>query len=169
MKTMQLTAQRARSLFRYDAATGDLKWTIRKSGKIPADLTAGYLDEEGYRVVRVDGVNYRAHRVIWLIVFGKWPKAMLDHKNGDRSDNRLKNLREASNSQNQMNKVPKRGSQSGFKGVVVIRKPYGLRYRPQIYESGKLRTFGLYRSAEEAHAVYQREAAARFRDFARFK
>lgn len=94
---------------------------------------------------------------------------MLDHRNGIRSDNRLENLREATNSQNQMNKAPKRGSKSGYKGVVVIKKPNGPRYRPQIYESGKLRTFGLYRSAEEAHAVYQREAAARFLDFARFK
>lgn len=103
-KTMTLTVEKAKSLFRYDESTGLLSWRYRKGKKVPRNLAAGYIDSEGYRVVRADGVNYRAHRIVWLMSFGRWPTHMLDHVNGDRADNRLSNLREATNSQNQMNK-----------------------------------------------------------------
>lgn len=168
MKTRLLTAQRAHELLTYCRDSGVLKWRYRISGKVKPDLIAGFLDDEGYRVVRIDGVNFRAHRVIWLLVHGVWPTSMLDHRNGDRDDNRLVNLREATNAQNQMNKK-NNGGKSGLKGVCVVRKSYGLRYRPQIYVDGKLRTFGLFKTPQEAHEVYKREALARFGEFARFE
>lgn len=168
MKSRRLTPQRAHELLTYCRESGVLKWRYRISSKVKPDLIAGWLDEEGYRVVRVDGVNLRAHRVIWLMVHGIWPVSMLDHVNGDRADNRLSNLREATNSQNQMNKK-NNGGEAGFKGVCVVRKKSGLRYRPQIYVDGKLKTFGLFKTPAEAHEVYKREALARFGEFARFK
>lgn len=166
-KTNQLTAMRARELFEYSPRAGTLRWRFRKGKKIGPDLIAGYIDHEGYRVVRVDGVNYRGHRLIWLIVHGKWPRDMLDHINGERSDNRLENLREATNAQNQMNKKGRQGGASGYKGVSIIRRRGRIQYRPQITVGGKAVVMGYYDTPEAAYAVYCREAVRAFGEFAK--
>lgn len=168
-KTLSLTVEQARQWLAYDPETGVVWWRSRKGTKIRRDMVAGYVDHEGYRVIRINCVNHRAHRLAWLLHYGEWPTEMIDHANGIKSDNRLINLRVATNAQNQMNKVARRSSASGFKGVVVVNKSYGPRYRPQIVMNGKLHTFGLFKTAEAAHAVYCREAALRFREFARFE
>lgn len=167
MKTMQLTADRARELFVYNPRTGEIKWTIRKGGKIPADLSAGYVDHEGYRVIRVDGVNYRAHRVIWLMETGTWPSDMIDHANGDRSDNRWQNLRQATNSQNQMNKKARTTGASGFKGVSIIRRRGRVQYRASIRHKGKTHVSGYYDTAQDAYEHYRREAVRVYGEFAK--
>ena len=43
------------------------------------------------------------HRAVWAICKGRWPKKPLDHINGDEKDNRIENLRECSQSENQLN------------------------------------------------------------------
>ncbi len=167
MKTLSLTADRARSLFSYDAVTGILRWRTRRGGKIPHDLTAGYVDHEGYRVVCVDGVNHRAHRVIWLMVHGQWPSAMLDHENGHRSDNKLTNLREATNAQNQMNKKARTTGASGFKGVSIIRRRGRVQFRASVRYDGKTHVSGYFDTPEAAYEHYSREAVRVFGKFAK--
>ncbi len=166
-KTMTLTVEKAKSLFRYDESTGLLSWRYRKGKKVPRNLAAGYIDSEGYRVVRADGVNYRAHRIVWLMSFGRWPTHMLDHVNGDRADNRLSNLREATNSQNQMNKKRQARGASGYKGVAIIRRRGRIQYRPGVTLNGKHRVFGYYDDPREAYEVYCREAVRAFGPFAK--
>lgn len=146
-KTSRLTVSKARELLTYDAESGSLKWRLRTGNKVPPDLTAGYVDHEGYRVIRIDGVNFRAHRVIWLMAHGEWPSAMIDHVNGDRSDNRLANLRQATNAQNQMNKKARTTGASGFKG--------------------KAHVSGYFDTPEDAHEHYKREAVRVFGEFAK--
>ena len=65
---------------------------------------AGCLRKDGYIVIRVKNVLYLAHRLAFFYMTGSWPKDQLDHINMNRSDNRWGNLREATNSQNMMNK-----------------------------------------------------------------
>ena len=167
MKTLSLTADRARELFTYDADSGVLKWRFRKGTKIRPDLNAGYIDHEGYRVVRVDGVNYRGHRICWLIQTGAWPADMLDHINGDRSDNRWSNLREADNSENQQNKKKGSANASGYKGVSVIRRRGRIQYRAAVYCRGVTKYSRNFNTVEEAREFYCREAARIFGEFAR--
>lgn len=82
---------------------------------------AGTLDSHGYWQfsVCVNGVGkiLRAHRVIWLLAHGSWPKEDIDHINGDRADNRLVNLREASRSENNCNRAMRANNSSSVKGV----------------------------------------------------
>jgi hypothetical protein len=104
-----ITAERVRQLPHYDPDTGVLTRLISTNGDARAgEVVRGVCD--GYLTARIDGRRYQAHRLAWLYMIGEWPKANMDHVNGDRADNRWCNLREATNSQNQAN-TPNAGKQ----------------------------------------------------------
>lgn len=118
-----LTADFVRSVLNYDSETGILswrerpeyprKWNTRYAGKV-----AGIIQPSGYVYIQVRGrVAYSGHRIAWLHFFGENPAAAIDHINGIRSDNRITNLRQASNSDNCCNKAKQRNNKSGFVGV----------------------------------------------------
>lgn len=111
---MPLTQDRLKQLLEYDAGTGAFRWKITK-GRAKAGGFAGATDAYGYRVIRVDGVLYKAHRLAWLYAHGAWPEGLLDHVNRMPGDNRLCNLREATQSENMHN--AKRNTKSGVPGV----------------------------------------------------
>lgn len=69
-----------------------------------AGSVAGHSDRSrGYVDIRIDAKKYKAHRLAWLYVHGRWPEKLIDHINGVKTDNRLINLREASAAENAMN------------------------------------------------------------------
>lgn len=74
-------------------------------------------DTHGYKFGAIFGKNYRAHRVIWAMTFGAWPDGQIDHINGNRSDNRIENLRVVSNAENQRNSKIRSTNTSGAAGV----------------------------------------------------
>ena len=94
--------------------------TVAPSAK--AGSLAGSKNERGYVVARVDNRNYRLHRLAWLWMTGAWPKEEIDHINGDRSDNRWCNLREATHSENMRNKGIHPLNTTGVKGVIWHRE-----------------------------------------------
>lgn len=103
----------------------------------------------------VRGRFYRRYRVAWLIQRGEWPKGLIDHKDGDPSNDRWANLREASNAQNAWNVGAHRTNKLGVKGV---HKRDNGTYRAFISEGGKSKSLGTFGTAEDAHAAYRREA-----------
>lgn len=112
-----LTAARLRELLSYDPETGIFRRLVSTSRNAKAGDVAGGLNSEGYVRISVDGSSYRAHRLAWLYVHGVWPSDQLDHWNGVRNDNRYKNLREATNAQNQQNYGIPKSNSSGHVGV----------------------------------------------------
>lgn len=81
---------------------------------------SGCQDKQGYIKVCIDGKYYLAHKIIWLIVHGEWveyPAFEIDHINGDRSDNRIVNLRKVTKSENQRNAGRRINNTSGVHGV----------------------------------------------------
>ncbi len=115
---------RLSDLLHYDAYSGDLFWKERSPdgngfNEKYAGQKAGGLNPFGYRLVRIDGVKLMCHRVVWAMAYGEWPEKTIDHINGNRSDNRLQNLRLADWSQNCTNRRPL--SSSGYKGVCKMR------------------------------------------------
>jgi hypothetical protein len=158
-----LNAERARELLRYDPVSGFVYWKVdvRGSSGRKADDRAGTLANSGYRRIGIDGEVYLEHRIIWLIVTGKWPSECLDHINNVKDDNRFCNLREASQSQNGANK-PARSVYG--KGVYFRRG----KYFAVISYDGRPKYLGTFDNLNEAKQVYANAAAARFGEFARF-
>ncbi|MCA0032733.1 HNH endonuclease signature motif containing protein [Mesorhizobium sp. B263B2A] len=126
------TQARVRALFNYDPETGILIWRSRPRSEFKTEAAyrsfvancegkeAGHVDPQGYRKAFFDGILTQTHKIAWLIVTGEWvvyPEAEIDHDNGDRSDNRIENLRKATKSQNQRNAGQRVNNTSGVHGV----------------------------------------------------
>lgn len=118
----------------------------------------------GYIAVNLNGERFLAHRVIWLMSTGKWPKEQLDHINGNRSDNRIKNLRECNNSENNRAVGIKSSNTSGFKGV-TFNKASG-KYFAYIRVNYKRIHLGVWNTAKEAAVSYNKAAVEHFGEFA---
>jgi hypothetical protein len=105
---------------------------------------------------------YQAHRLAWLYMHGEWPVGDLDHINGDPADNRIANLRIATQSQNNANRRARRGRNKG----VYMEKKTG-KYKANICVNRKQIYLGRFESAEAAKAAYDKAAAQYFGEYAR--
>jgi hypothetical protein len=142
-------------IFTYDPATGALvRKMFRGMGK-----PAGTKKPRGIQVF-VDRGQFAAHRIIWKMVTGKDPSALLDHRNCDPHDNRWVNLRDATHPQNNHNQRLRSDNLSGFKGVHIRKRQHA--FRAVIEKDGKRYNLGDFRSPEEAHAAYRGAAKVLF-------
>ena len=159
---VRLTTMQLNELFDYDPLTGVL--TNKKSRRgVSAGSTAGCVKGDGYVHLIIFGVEYYAHRIIWQMVHGPQMPDMVDHKNGIRNDNRLKNLRAATPIQNAANSGPRIDNQSGIKGV----RKHGHKWRAAITISGKSKHLGCFDTPKEASQAYLAAATQQHGSFAR--
>jgi len=165
-KRPRLTHARLRELLRYDAETGEFRWEKRMSRSVRAGDVAGVTDRDGYRRITIAGRIYPAHRLAWLYMTGTWCSVLVDHRDGDPSNNRWDNLRRATVSQNNANRRLHRNNKCGFKGVV--RNQWG-RFCASIYKNGRRRHLGMHATPQAAHAAYIAAARKLFGEFARAK
>ena len=107
--------------------------------------------------IRVDGAGYRAHRLAWLYMTSEWPTDVIDHINGDGTDNRWSNIRAATKGQNQCNRRMSRNNTSGRQGV-YYRQHRGS-WAAEIWFNDKKQYLGTFATKEEAVAA--RAAAER--------
>ena len=160
-----ITAEELRSILDYDQKTGifthrDGPFRRNKAGQI-----AGSVSDQGrkrYYVISVKRKIYTAHRLAWLYMTGEWPKKQIDHINGDSLDNRIVNLREATDSQNRVNSPAYVHSKTGQRGIHV--HACG-RYRVQLQKDNKpihIGYFDTLNSAIEARDVAYREIHGEF-------
>lgn len=150
MKTMSI--KRLRQLLSYDPDSGRLTWRIRVHRRVWAGNTAGKIltgTSKGYIAVGIDGAHWSAHRLAWAIFYGRWPRE-LDHINRNRSDNRIKNLREVSHLENARNceRVIRRGENA----IGTARR--GKRWQAQISHGKRSIYLGVFATQAEAHAAY---------------
>jgi len=139
MSSQIITQEYLKELFSYDGE--QLIWIRRRQG-IKVGSIAGCLDAEGYRIIRVDGKNYKSHRLIWLWVYGEWPQEQIDHVNGKRDDNKITNLRDVSQSINLRNSKKQKNNTSGITGVYWSKK-YG-NWSAIVFQGGEKRFLGAY-------------------------
>ena len=106
-----------------------------------------------------------AHRVAWAHYYGEWPKSDLDHRDTNKTNQRIDNLRPADDQLNSYNRGRKSDNSSGYKGVSIHTQTG--RWQARITAGKKRVWLGFYESAEEAHEAYKAAAAANHGDYAR--
>lgn len=150
-----LTQARLRDVLSYDKKTGIFRWLVAPNGRITVGQIAGSQNADGYMQIKVDCVLYRAHRLAWLWVTGRWPIEEVDHENGMSGDNRWKNLREATRTVNAQNLRAARANNksAGLIGVSRRNKTVG-GFQARIRVDGKEKRLGTFSTAEKAHAAY---------------
>lgn len=151
MAASDLTAQQLRELLDYNPETGDFTWAKSRVGAKKGS-TAGTIRPDSYRSIFLMGYRYLAHRLAWLHYHGSWPTNQIDHISGDRSDNRIANLREATSSINNQNKRAAR-SDNKSTGLLGVFKN-GKRWSARVQFGGTKHNAGIYDTPEEAHAAY---------------
>jgi len=159
-----LTAERLRELLSYDPDTGLFHWRRQKGRASAGDKAGRFSFTHGYIDIGIDGCLYRAHRLAWLYIYGKWPTEM-DHINGVRNDNRLVNLRQCTVSENRSNRGASPRNTSGFKGV--SKRANDGKWIAQIKKNGKVTWLGSFDDPAEAHAAYCKAAKVIHGEFAR--
>jgi hypothetical protein len=150
----QVSHERLTQVLRYCPTTGKFTWIERpsKHAKVRAGDPAGCLDgSTGYLLICIDQVVYRAHRLAWFYVYRTWPENEIDHRDGVKSNNSLRNLRDVTRVVNAQNiRRKRRGTGTCLMGVNSI----GGRFRAAISHNGKTKYLGMHASEEEAHAAY---------------
>jgi hypothetical protein len=158
--TVHITLERLRELLSYDDLTGEFRWAVSR-GPNSAGSIAG-TNSDGYRQIKVDGVLYKSHRLVWFWAHGEWPAEHIDHRNGIRNDNRIVNLRQATPSQNMQNVGKYANNTSGLTRVSWHKQRK--KWRADIKLSGRQKFLGYFDSQEEAHDAYL-AAKAEMHDF----
>lgn len=123
-----MTQDELKARLSYEPDTGIFRWKVtRPGGMYPGDI-AGW--HNGKNMIRINfgGKCYLAHRLAWFYTHNEWPP-QIDHINGNRRDNRLCNLRPASNAQNQANNHAKRNNKLGIRGISADHNGYRVQLR----------------------------------------
>lgn len=141
-----LTQDELKYYLRYNPDTGLFIWLNPLSTNVKTGHIAGSKDSCGYIQIKIKNKKYSAHRLAWLYVYGSLPKEMIDHINGNPSDNRIINLREADNRLNMSNL--KRDLPRGVDFHKRSKK-----YRAQIWVNGNILYLGLHHTAEQAFSA----------------
>jgi hypothetical protein len=143
--------ERLNETLNYDADLGVFTWRISTTNKISAGATAGTVMNAGYIHIQLDKVLYLGHRIAWFLFYGEDPgSSQLDHINGNRTDNRICNLRLAPRGEidNLQNTATRKDCSSGHPGVQWSAKKN--RWRAYVSTEGKQYHLGYFKTKDEA-------------------
>lgn len=157
-----MNQQRLRQRLHYNPDTGIFTWNeshgARKVGSV-----AGSQNSLGYICIGVAKSRHKAHRLAWLYMTGEWPPELIDHIDGDPTNNRWNNLRCATRAQNAMNTKLRSNNNTGYKGVS---QKHG-KYLASVAADGANTHLGTFDTAEEAYVVACATREQRHGEFAR--
>jgi hypothetical protein len=153
MKPKQIISQALlKDLFHY--CDGHFIRLTKSNGRVNIGDVAGSPTSDGYIGIKIHGKLYKAHRLAWIYVYGGIPEgAQIDHKNGQRADNKIENLRVATgNIEQSQNRVAHSNNKIGLIGVSW--KQSQAMWVAQIQYKGKKYHLGYYDTPEEASEAY---------------
>lgn len=160
-----ITYERLVELLIYDPNTGIFTNRVTRGPRALAGNIAGSLDKNGYSRIKIDSVLYTSSRLAWLYCMQEWPNSLIDHKDGNRNNDTLDNLREATYLENARNSKRNNNSVSGCKGVVW--NEISTKWIAQITLKNGLKRLGSFLTVEEASVVYEAAAKAAYGEFYR--
>jgi hypothetical protein len=103
--TSILSVARVREALHYEPTTGKLYWKIAQNNRMSIGAEAGTRRDDGYKRIKLDGIAYYSHVLIWTYMTGQVPVNQIDHIDRDSWNDRWENLRDVTASVNQHNKV----------------------------------------------------------------
>lgn len=151
---MKISQEDVRSHFKYNKETGDLKWRKITSNAASKNKIS-CVGSSGYIIVGFKGRRYLAHRLIWLYAHGVMPDGEIDHINRNRQDNRISNLRDATSSENNLNRDILSNNTSGTIGVSWHKA--SCKWGAKLARNGVVKWLGLFESKDLA--IQAREKA----------
>lgn len=136
-----------RSALEYDPESGVLRWT--RTGR-----SAGTVTKHGYVRVNFGGQMLMAHRIAWALLHGAWPEADIDHRDGDRANNRQTNLRQVNRQVNLQNR--RSASSNKVHGTLLGAAWHegSGKWRALIKHGGRQKALGYYATEMQAHEAY---------------
>lgn len=153
-----LSLEHLKRRLHYAPGTGVFTWRLASRGTGAGDI-AGCdcgLSPGGKRrvVICIDRRSYRAGRLAWLYMTGVWPTHLVDHKDGDYTNQRWLNLRDIPNQQNVENqhKAAASNKSSGLLGVTWDKRIS--KWKAQIKVNQKNLWLGSFSDPQEAHQAY---------------
>lgn len=159
-----MTAELARKIWSYDPMTGLFHWEGSPRFGIFKGDEAGVIGFHGYKVLSFYGKKFKASRLAFLFMTGKFPEELAEHKNTIRSDDRWENLRSANQGQNLGNARIRSDNKLGVKGVS---QGSDGKYYAYICAKGKRKNLGGFSSIESAKTAYDTAAKEWHGEFAR--
>ena len=152
------THQDLTDLLHYNEETGVFQWKKKRRG-IKTGVNLGTDNGFGYLRITVLGKSFYAHRLAWFYSNKVWPKGEIDHINGNKQDNSLKNLRDVTPQSNAQNKLsPQSRSKTQTLGVSWHKKAKKWQAHICIYKQRKY--LGLFEKIEDAEQAYLNERKA---------
>lgn len=146
--------ERLLALLAYDRETGLFRWKVGRSWRAKEGSVAGNKAQPGEPIhIGIDGVFYQAHQLAWFYVNGEWAGCELDHKDGDKSNNAISNLRPVDRFGNMQNLRKPHANNRGSKLLGAYKGKRG-RWFSTILANGENHYLGTFGTAEEAHAAY---------------
>lgn len=148
---MAITLERLKEALEYNQETGEFRRLLSTGARAKIGAVAGSKRNDGYVTIKLDKHRFYAHRLAWLFENGGYPSGLIDHINGNTSDNRICNLRDASISVNTQNqRRPMKSNKSGVLGV----SPNGRGFMARINTDGITKYLGNFKTATEAGSAY---------------
>jgi hypothetical protein len=148
-----LTLARLKEVISYDEESGIFTWLNPSGHRVIAGTVAGKPKKSGYCFINIDNKRYAAHRLAWMYVNGNIPTLVIDHIDGNPSNNSIKNLREVTQQQNLYNMKLNIKNKSGYKGVHFHRGSN--KWRAVVSVNNYPKHIGLFETPEEASVAYQ--------------
>ncbi|WP_442907403.1 HNH endonuclease signature motif containing protein [Kaistia sp. MMO-174] len=160
MSRTVVTVEVLKELLSYSAESGEFVWRHRDARWFSArrdqaawnahfaGKRAGSVNSQGYLEIGIFNKRHRAHLLAWLYENGEWPPSRVDHLNGERSDNRIANLRLAGRVDNARNQGLPSHNTSGVIGVHWM--PRVGRWQARIMHEGRRMHLGYFAELQDA-------------------